>query len=91
MERKGYGIVHNVYLLGGAALVDKKDSPYWKRVFSVCSGRVVNGFATNDWILKLFQAHVGGSSPIGSEPIVEARELDHREEDYYIDENNLFS
>jgi len=57
-NRGAYGIVQNVYLFG-SPIVAKKDE--YLRARSVISGRFVNGYATNDWILGyLFRATSGG-------------------------------
>jgi Protein of unknown function (DUF726) len=56
--RGAYGIVQNVYLFG-SPIVAKKDE--YLRARSVVSGRFVNGYASNDWILGyLFRATSGG-------------------------------
>jgi hypothetical protein len=56
--RGAYGIIQNVYLFG-SPIVAKKDE--YMRARSVISGRFVNGYASNDWILGyLFRATSGG-------------------------------
>jgi Protein of unknown function (DUF726) len=56
--RGAHGIVQNVYLFG-SPIVAKKDE--YLRARSVISGRFVNGYASNDWILGyLFRATSGG-------------------------------
>jgi pimeloyl-ACP methyl ester carboxylesterase len=51
LARKGaVGLVQNVYLFG-APIVAKKDE--FLRARTVISGRFVNGYAMNDWILGL--------------------------------------
>ena len=56
--RGAYGIIQNVYLFG-SPIVAKKDE--YLRARSVISGRFVNGYASNDWILGyLFRATSGG-------------------------------
>lgn len=56
--RGAYGIIQNVYLFG-SPIVAKKDD--YMRARSVISGRFVNGYASNDWILGyLFRATSGG-------------------------------
>ncbi|CUS10187.1 unnamed protein product [Tuber aestivum] len=53
-----YGLVQNVYLFGSPVVV-KQDE--YRKALSVVSGRFVNGFARNDWILGyLFRATSGG-------------------------------
>lgn len=57
-NRGAYGLVQNVYLFG-TPVVAKKDE--YLKAKSVVSGRFVNGYATNDWILGyLFRATSGG-------------------------------
>lgn len=59
LANKGaYGLIQNVYLFG-SPVVAKKDE--YLRARSVISGRFVNGYASNDWILGyLFRATSGG-------------------------------
>ena len=47
-SRGAFGLVQNVYLFG-SPVVAKRDE--YLRMRSVVSGRFVNGYATNDWIL----------------------------------------
>lgn len=57
-SKGAYGIVQNVYLFG-SPIVAKKDE--YLKARSVVSGRFVNGYASNDWILGyLFRATSGG-------------------------------
>ncbi|KAI5776500.1 hypothetical protein EDC01DRAFT_762444 [Geopyxis carbonaria] len=52
------GLVQNAYLFGSPVVVKKDD---YSLAVSVVSGRFVNGYATNDWILGyLFRATSGG-------------------------------
>ncbi|KAF2753260.1 DUF726-domain-containing protein [Pseudovirgaria hyperparasitica] len=59
LANKGaYGLVQNVFLFG-SPVIAKKDE--YLKAKSVVSGRFVNGYATNDWILGyLFRATGGG-------------------------------
>jgi Protein of unknown function (DUF726) len=59
LSKKGaYGLVQNVYLFGSPVVV-KKDE--YLRARSVVSGRFINGYAKNDWILGyLFRLTSGG-------------------------------
>ncbi|KAL1651174.1 hypothetical protein SLS58_000512 [Diplodia intermedia] len=59
LSRRGaYGLVQNVFLFG-SPMVAKKDE--YLKARSAVSGRFVNGYATNDWILGyLFRATSGG-------------------------------
>lgn len=57
-NRGAFGLVQNVYLFGSPMVV-KKDE--YLRARAVVSGRFVNGYANNDWILGyLFRATSGG-------------------------------
>ncbi|GAB7364143.1 hypothetical protein MBLNU230_g4694t1 [Neophaeotheca triangularis] len=57
-NRGALGLIQNVYLFG-TPIVTKKDD--YLRARTVVSGRFVNGYATNDWILGyLFRATSGG-------------------------------
>lgn len=56
--RGAHGIVQNAYLFGSPIIAKKDD---YLRARSVVSGRFVNGYASNDWILGyLFRATSGG-------------------------------
>lgn len=56
--RGAYGLVQNVYLFGTPVVANVDD---YTRARTVVSGRFVNGFAKNDWILGyLFRATSGG-------------------------------
>ncbi|KAL6251973.1 hypothetical protein RBB50_002183 [Rhinocladiella similis] len=59
LSRRGaYGLVQNVYLFGSPIVSKKED---YLRARSVVSGRFLNGYASNDWILGyLFRATAGG-------------------------------
>eukprot|EP00835_Amoeboradix_gromovi_P006233 NODE_697_length_5080_cov_0.072877.p1 type:complete len:831 gc:universal NODE_697_length_5080_cov_0.072877:296-2788(+) len=53
-----FGIVENVYMVGCPVTANKSQ---WEIVSTVVSGRFVNGYARNDWILGyLFRATSGG-------------------------------
>lgn len=57
-NRAAYGLIQNVYLFGSPVVV-KKDE--YLRARSMVSGRFLNGYASNDWILGyLFRATSGG-------------------------------
>ncbi|MCJ1286675.1 hypothetical protein MMC26_006021 [Xylographa opegraphella] len=70
LANKGaYGLVQNVYLFGSPIIAKKED---YIRARTVVSGRFVNGFASNDWILGyLFRATSGGISRIAGLASVE--------------------
>ena len=56
--RGAYGLVQNVYLFGSPIVAKREE---YLRARSVVSGRFVNGYASNDWILGyLFRATSGG-------------------------------
>ncbi|KAK4938953.1 hypothetical protein LTR10_020701 [Elasticomyces elasticus] len=59
LSRRGaYGLVQNVYLFGSPVVAKRDD---YLRARSVVSGRFLNGYASNDWILGyLFRATAGG-------------------------------
>ncbi|KAJ5964290.1 uncharacterized protein N7479_004166 [Penicillium vulpinum] len=57
-EKGAYGLIQNVYLFGSPVVANKDE---YLKARSVVSGRFVNGYATNDWILGyLFRATSGG-------------------------------
>lgn len=55
LSKKGaVGIIQNVYMFGSPVVVNKDQ---YIRARSVVSGRFVNGYATNDWILGMLGRH----------------------------------
>jgi hypothetical protein len=49
LARKGaVGLIQNVYVFGSPVVINKDE---WLKAQSVVSGRFVNGYANNDWIL----------------------------------------
>ncbi|KAF2622664.1 DUF726-domain-containing protein [Macroventuria anomochaeta] len=66
-ERKAFGLIENVVLLGAPCPSDTAD---WRKMRSVVSGRVVNVFSTQDYILGFLyrtssvQLGVAGLQPI---------------------------
>jgi hypothetical protein len=77
LAKKGaHGLVQNVYLFG-SPIVAKKDE--YLRARSVVSGRFVNGYAKNDWILGyLFRLTSGGISRVaGLAPVEEIPGLEN--------------
>jgi hypothetical protein len=56
-KRGALGIIQNVYMFGSPVIANKDE---FIRCKSVVSGRFVNGYATNDWIL--------GITPVPSNP-----------------------
>ncbi|KAJ5625855.1 hypothetical protein N7510_002164 [Penicillium lagena] len=68
-DKGAFGLVQNVYLFG-SPIVAKKDE--YLKARSVVSGRFVNGYSTNDWILGyLFRATSGGISRVSGLAAVE--------------------
>jgi len=66
-DRKAFGLVENAVFLGGPC---PSDAPDWRRVRSIVSGRVVNVFSKQDYILAFLyrtssvQFGVAGLQPI---------------------------
>ncbi|KAI8332504.1 hypothetical protein BC941DRAFT_436869 [Chlamydoabsidia padenii] len=59
-----YGLVEDVALFGTPVSASKAQ---WRDVTSIVAGRVVNGYATNDWLLGfLFRATNAGSTLVGN-------------------------
>ncbi|KAE8371796.1 hypothetical protein BDV26DRAFT_275351, partial [Aspergillus bertholletiae] len=57
-DRGAHGLVQNVYLFGSPVVANKDE---YLKARSVVSGRFVNGYSSNDWILGyLFRATSGG-------------------------------
>ncbi|KGO76406.1 Protein of unknown function DUF726 [Penicillium italicum] len=57
-EKGAHGLIQNVYLFGSPIVANKDE---YLKARSVVSGRFVNGYAKNDWILGyLFRATSGG-------------------------------
>jgi len=65
---KAYGIVQDVFIFGATVTASKQT---WLEVRSAVSGRFVNGYATNDWMLGyLFRATSGGINTVaGLRPV----------------------
>ncbi|KAI9720036.1 MAG: hypothetical protein M1812_003163 [Candelaria pacifica] len=78
------GLVQNVYLFG-SPIVAKKDE--YLKAKSVVSGRFVNGYAKNDWILGyLFRATSGGIMRVaGLAPVEEVPGLENIEVTSLVD------
>ena len=49
-ERNAFGLIESIILIGAPI---PSDAPDWRRIRSVVSGRVVNVYSTNDYILGL--------------------------------------
>lgn len=67
-KQKQFGIVQDVFLLGATLTVSQKQ---WCETRSVISGRYVNAYAKNDWVLNyLFRASSGSVGTVaGLRPI----------------------
>ncbi|KAF8518611.1 hypothetical protein JB92DRAFT_2902377 [Gautieria morchelliformis] len=67
-KHKAYGIVQDVFLLGATVTVPTRT---WLEARGVVAGRLVNGYARNDWVLNyLFRATSGGLNTVaGLRPI----------------------
>ncbi|KAI9779987.1 MAG: hypothetical protein M1835_004592 [Candelina submexicana] len=78
------GLVQNVYLFG-SPIVAKRDE--YLKARSVVSGRFVNGYAKNDWILGyLFRATSGGIMRVaGLAPVEEVAGLENIEVTSFVD------
>ncbi|KAF9528129.1 hypothetical protein CPB83DRAFT_358156 [Crepidotus variabilis] len=75
-QQKAYGIVQDVFLLGATLTVS---SSLWIDTRSIVSGRYVNAFARNDWVLNyLFRATSGGVGTVaGLRPIMGVQGLEN--------------
>ncbi|KAJ7146410.1 hypothetical protein C8R44DRAFT_690838 [Mycena epipterygia] len=75
-KRKAYGIVQDVFILGTTVSVPTR---MWCETRSVVSGRYVNVFARNDWLLNyLFRATSGGVSTVaGLRPVEDVPGLEN--------------
>ena len=67
-KRKAFGVVQDVFILGATLTASKSN---WLSARSVVSGRFVNAYARNDWVLNyLFRATSGGLQNIaGLRPV----------------------
>ncbi|KAG9003651.1 hypothetical protein FRB90_011140 [Tulasnella sp. 427] len=67
-KQNAFGIVQDVFLLGATVTAPTKT---WHEVRGAVSGRFVNGYARNDWILNyLFRATSGGLNTVaGLRPV----------------------
>ena len=75
-QRGAYGIVHNVYMLGGAANVSPDDLPRWESAFRMVSGRIVNCFASTDYVLKhVYNKLITSDKAIGTKVLQFEQEL----------------
>lgn len=75
-KQKAYGIVQDVFLLGATVTAPRRS---WFEARGVVAGRLVNGYARNDWVLNyLFRATSGGLNPVaGLRPIEQVPGLEN--------------
>ena len=75
-KQKGFGIVQDVFLMGTTVTASTKT---WSETRSVVSGRYVNAYAKNDWVLNyLFRATSGGLMTVaGLRPIEDVPGLEN--------------
>lgn len=76
-KRGAIGLIQNVYLFGSPVVAKKDD---YTRARTVVSGRFINGYATNDWILGyLFRATSGGIRRVAGLASVDVPGIDNRD------------
>ncbi|TKA21767.1 hypothetical protein B0A50_08692 [Salinomyces thailandicus] len=76
-RRGAIGLVQNVYMFG-SPLVVKKDE--WLRARAIVSGRFLNAYAINDWILAyLFRATSGGIARVAGLTTVNVPGIENRD------------
>ncbi|KAF1818111.1 DUF726-domain-containing protein [Dissoconium aciculare CBS 342.82] len=76
-KRGAIGLVQNVYMFGSPVVAQKDE---YIRARSIVSGRFVNGYATNDWILGyLFRATSGGIRRVAGLSKVEVAGIENRD------------
>lgn len=75
-KHKAFGIVQDVIILGTTLTASTKT---WCEARSVVSGRFINGYARNDWVLNyLFRATSGGVGNVaGLGPILDVPGLEN--------------
>ncbi|KAF5385181.1 hypothetical protein D9615_000938 [Tricholomella constricta] len=75
-KHKAFGIVQDVFMLGATLTASTKS---WCEVRSVVSGRFVNAFSRNDWVLNyLFRATSGGVGTVaGLRPVLDVPGLEN--------------
>lgn len=75
-KQKAFGIVQDVFVLGTTVTAPTKT---WLQARSVVSGRFVNGYARNDWVLNyLFRATSGGLNTVaGLRPVTDVPGLEN--------------
>jgi hypothetical protein len=76
-KRGATGLIQNVYMFGSPVVAHKDE---YIRARSIVSGRFVNGYATNDWILGyLFRATSGGIRRVAGLNKVEVAGIENRD------------
>jgi hypothetical protein len=76
-KRGAIGLIQNVYMFGSPVVAQKDE---YIRARSIVSGRFVNGYATNDWILGyLFRATSGGIRRVAGLNKVEVAGIENRD------------
>jgi hypothetical protein len=76
-KRGALGLVQNVYLFGSPIVAKKEE---YLRARTVVSGRFLNGYATNDWILGyLFRATSGGIMRISGLASVDVEGIENKD------------
>ncbi|GAA5976535.1 hypothetical protein JCM11641_001332 [Rhodosporidiobolus odoratus] len=83
-KQNAFGVVQEVYLFGATVTASNK---VWRQVRGVVSGRFVNGFAMNDWVLGyLFRATSGGLQTVaGLRPIEHVPDLENVDVTHLLD------
>ena len=81
-KRGGIGLIQNVFLFG-SPMVSKKDE--YLKARTVVSGRFVNAYATNDWILGyLFRATSGGIMRVAGLASIEVTGIENVDVSKYV-------
>lgn len=83
-KNKAFGIVQDVYLLGTTITANQRQ---WREVRGVVSGRLVNAYAQNDWILGyLYRASTGGLSAVaGLHPVEDIPDIENVDITEFLD------
>ncbi|BGP14372.1 hypothetical protein JCM10213_004496 [Rhodosporidiobolus nylandii] len=83
-KQNAFGVVQEVYLFGATVTASNK---VWRQVRGVVSGRFVNGFSMNDWVLGyLFRATSGGLQTVaGLRPVEHVPDLENVDVTHLLD------
>ncbi|KAF2718466.1 DUF726-domain-containing protein, partial [Polychaeton citri CBS 116435] len=74
-DRKAFGLVENVILMGAPV---QSSSAEWRRVRAVVTGRIVNAFSTNDYILGfLYRSSSISLGVAGLQPIANVKGIEN--------------